>query len=125
MVRFLLRYGARLDSSSLADGYTPLHLASQKGAREIVDLLLEAGASANAVTSDGQTALTVGRRSGNAKVLEALRIATDSKVIEQEAAASNWKNGYEKREPEMMQESYHSDSEDGSKCIWFNIWTIS
>lgn len=113
MVRFLLRYGARVDVSSQA-GYTPLHIAAQNGDGEIVGILLDAGASPNAVTVDGQTALAIARRLGYIRELDALRYVTDSKLI---AEAASFIGEYKRQAPEAMQEAYASDSEDGSKLM--------
>lgn len=50
MVRFLLRSGAAVDSSTGA-GYTPLHQAAQQGHTLVINLLLESKAKPNAVTN--------------------------------------------------------------------------
>lgn len=50
MVRFLLRAGAAVDSSTGA-GYTPLHQAAQQGHTLVINLLLESKAKPNAVTN--------------------------------------------------------------------------
>lgn len=50
MVRFLLRSGAAVDSSTNA-GYTPLHQAAQQGHTLVINLLLESKAKPNAVTN--------------------------------------------------------------------------
>jgi ankyrin repeat protein len=57
--RLLLERGADVNSRADDDGCTPLHRASQHGALEIVRLLLEHGADAEAVNRDGKTALQV------------------------------------------------------------------
>jgi len=50
MVRFLLRSGAAVDSSTNA-GYTPLHQAAQQGHTLVINLLLESKAKPNAITN--------------------------------------------------------------------------
>lgn len=122
MVRFLLRYGARVDPTTLA-GYTPLHQAAQKGAREIVEILLDSGASPNAVTVDGHTPLAIGRRLGYGSELDALRYVTDTKLIAE--AAKTKDEAYERLDPEMMQEMYSSESEDGSIYEFFLIFYLA
>lgn len=50
MVRFLLRSGAVVDSSTNA-GYTPLHQAAQQGHTLVINLLLEGKAKPNTTTN--------------------------------------------------------------------------
>jgi len=50
MVRFLLGHQTDVNSVT-SQGYTPLHQAAQQGHPMIVNLLLENGASPNAVTT--------------------------------------------------------------------------
>lgn len=125
MVRFLLRYGARVDATTLA-GYTPLHLAAQQGGQEIVEILLDSGASPNAVTVDGHTPLAIGRRFGHSSELSSLRYVTDAKLI---AEASRLKDeALARRDPEVMQESYGLESEYESElvspfCLWLSSAT--
>ncbi|KAG2419123.1 hypothetical protein HFD88_002227 [Aspergillus terreus] len=56
-VRFLLHEGADVNASA-DHGMTPLHCAAKRPrGREIAELLLEAGAQADAVTSEGESAI--------------------------------------------------------------------
>ena len=55
-----------------AVGLTSLHFASQRGARDIVSLLLEAGADATACSNDSMTPLHMAVKSGNKDVIRIL-----------------------------------------------------
>lgn len=56
IMKLLLQYQA--DACAISDGgWTPLHNAAQKGLTDVVERLLEAGASINARLSNGMTAL--------------------------------------------------------------------
>ncbi|CAN0033270.1 unnamed protein product, partial [Scytosiphon promiscuus] len=55
MTRTLLEYGADVNTTRDGDGNTPLHLASQKGLIEIVQVLLEAGGDETALNGEGKT----------------------------------------------------------------------
>src|SRR5262249_44952306 len=52
--------------------YTPLHLASSKGQAAVVSRLLQAGASAKAVTSTGVQPIHLAAEGGNAEAVKAL-----------------------------------------------------
>jgi len=54
------------------DGSTPLHWAAQRDNREIVDLLLAAGANAKAATRYNVTPLALAAMNGNAAIIERL-----------------------------------------------------
>ncbi|KAL8603336.1 hypothetical protein ACOMHN_039699 [Nucella lapillus] len=54
------------------DGTTPLHLACLRGNREIVDLLLQAGARANIPNYKGRTALSAACRNGHLPIVQTL-----------------------------------------------------
>jgi ankyrin repeat protein/CHAT domain-containing protein len=53
----LVERGARVNSTIIADGTTPLHYAASSGNMPITTLLLTRGAAVNAKTSDGNTPL--------------------------------------------------------------------
>ena len=80
-VRALLRAGAdcddcaagsRDDSDSDLDGDTALMVASENGHRDVVELLVGAGADVNQVDEDGWTALMCASNNGHREVVEAL-----------------------------------------------------
>jgi ankyrin repeat protein len=61
MVRFLLGHETDVNSVT-SQGYTPLHQAAQQGHPMIVNLLLENGASPNAVTTVSSFSFLTGRQ---------------------------------------------------------------
>jgi ankyrin repeat protein len=74
VLRLLLERGADVNARASDDGRTPLHLASENGALEVVRLLLEHGANVEAVNIRGNTPLQVvygdqGRHDGITKLL--------------------------------------------------------
>merc|ERR1711944_18242 len=79
MVRFLLLDHQTEDGKPVVRvdvqnelGYTPLHQAAQQGHVQIVNLLIENGASPNTVSNNGQTALSIAQRLGYISVEETL-----------------------------------------------------
>uniref|UniRef100_A0A3B3XRF4 Ankyrin 3a n=1 Tax=Poecilia mexicana TaxID=48701 RepID=A0A3B3XRF4_9TELE len=62
------------------NGYTPLHQAAQQGHTHIINLLLQHGASANDLTANGNTALSVAHRLGYISVVDTLRPMTDENL---------------------------------------------
>ena len=69
-VKHLLRRGADVNIGMQGNA-RPLHMTAQSGSVDIAQLLLEAGASLNAVTDGGHTAAYVAAGYGNYPVLEA------------------------------------------------------
>lgn len=66
-------------SSSLQNGYTPLHIAAKKNQMEITTTLLEYGAPTNTVTRQGITPLHLAAQEGNVDVVTLL-LARDAPV---------------------------------------------
>ena len=65
---------AEINARNVA-GDTPLHSAAAAGACDVVELLLDSGASTAMVNSDGQTPLAVARHRGRADVVALLERA--------------------------------------------------
>nr|XP_027204543.1 ankyrin-3-like [Dermatophagoides pteronyssinus] len=109
MVRFLLKNGANVDTTN-CHGYTPLHQAAQQGHVQIVNLLLEHKASPNVITNQGQTALSIAQKLGYISVVETLKVVTETIVTTTTTTITEEK--YKVVSPEIMHESFMSDSED-------------
>ncbi|OTF83013.1 ankyrin repeat domain containing protein [Euroglyphus maynei] len=109
MVRFLLKNGANVDTIN-CHGYTPLHQAAQQGHVQIVNLLLEYKASPNVTTNQGQTALSIAQKLGYISVVETLKVVTETIVTTTTTTITEEK--YKVVSPEIMHESFMSDSED-------------
>ena len=71
MAGLLIRNGAKVGAKNI-DGYTPLHLAAEKGRRETVELLLSAGADIRGATSIGLTALHCAARGDKKETAQVL-----------------------------------------------------
>ncbi len=71
-VRALLEQGADINAASHNDGYTPFLLALGEGHDEVWRYLLEAGARADASTTQGDTALHLAIDTGNVEALKLL-----------------------------------------------------
>ena len=56
-VSFLLEAGARVDRATKEGRATALHRAAYTGRRDVIDILLRAGADASVADADGETAL--------------------------------------------------------------------
>ena len=80
--------------------------AAQQGHSQIVNLLLDANASPNTVSNNGQTALSIAQKLGYISVVENLRVVTDTVVT------TTTEEKYKVLFPESMQETFMSDSED-------------
>ena len=72
MTQLLLYAGANVRATTRLGGYTPLFLAAEAGFARVVDVLLEAGASAAAPARDGITPLMMAASSGNTEALSLL-----------------------------------------------------
>ncbi len=72
MTRLLLYAGANVRATTRLGGYTPLFLAAEAGFARVVDVLLEAGASAAAPARNGITPLMMAASSGNTEALSLL-----------------------------------------------------
>ena len=68
---FLKKGGIQLDKRD-AQGATPLHHASAKGSRDIVKLLLDAGADATIADNHSRTALHLAAQTGNKDIIRLL-----------------------------------------------------
>ncbi len=71
-VRLLMERGADVRSHLCQGGATPLHLAADLGAVEMVVALLDGGAEVGAPNETGQTPVDVARRSGHEEVARLL-----------------------------------------------------
>lgn len=96
-----------------------LSQAAQQGHSQIVNLLLDANASPNTVSNNGQTALSIAQKLGYISVVENLRVVTDTVVTTTTTTTTEEK--YKVLFPESMQETFMSDSEDeGGMLLDFN-----
>uniref|UniRef100_A0A1I7VYR9 Ankyrin-2 n=1 Tax=Loa loa TaxID=7209 RepID=A0A1I7VYR9_LOALO len=109
MVRFLIEHSAPVSATTRAF-YTPLHQAAQQGHNNVVRYLLEHGASPNVHTSTGQTPLSIAERLGYVSVVEALKTVTETTVITETTTVTEER--YKPQNPEAMNETMFSDSED-------------
>uniref|UniRef100_A0A1I7RUI2 Ankyrin-2 n=1 Tax=Bursaphelenchus xylophilus TaxID=6326 RepID=A0A1I7RUI2_BURXY len=109
MVRLLMEHGALVGSETSA-GYTPLHQAAQQGHNSVVRYLLEHGASPNTKTANGQTPLSIAQRLGYVSVVETLKTVTETTFFF--FFFSVTEERYKPQNPERMNETMFSDSED-------------
>ena len=72
LVRFLLEHGAKVNVA-IDSGNTPLMLAAWHGPREVVEMLLAAGADRSAANKEGQTALDFATKHDNADIAALLK----------------------------------------------------
>ena len=77
LARFLIGAGADLGAGTRIGAYTPLHLAAQAGAGEVVEMLLAAGADPRTATkgTGGARPLHFAARAGDERVVAALLAA--------------------------------------------------
>uniref|UniRef100_A0A669E903 Ankyrin 3 n=1 Tax=Oreochromis niloticus TaxID=8128 RepID=A0A669E903_ORENI len=92
----------------LHNGYTPLHQAAQQGHTHIINLLLQNGASANELTVNGNTALSIARRLGYISVVDTLRPVTDENLATMSASEKHKINV-----PETMNEFLDMSDDEG------------
>ena len=85
--KILLDSGADANRMYLLTRAAPIHVASRKGHRGILDLLIAYGANVNAVTSDGKTCLHIlatkcVSSSGDKNFFECLTTVLNSKGVQ-------------------------------------------
>ena len=68
----LLYAGANVRATTRLGGYTPLHLASQRGHDAVIDVLIKAGANPNQPTVTGATPLMLAAASGHVAAVKQL-----------------------------------------------------
>ncbi|UYV83170.1 ANK2 [Cordylochernes scorpioides] len=110
----LVKAGAEVGAATKA-GYTPLHVAAHFGHMPMVRFLLQHGADVQATTSadceqQGQTALSIAQRLGYISVVETLKVVTETVVTTTTTTVTEEK--YRVVVPEIMQETFMTDSED-------------
>ena len=71
VITFLKKGGINVDKRD-AGGLTPLHYACQKGARDIVKLLIENNADVNMASNTSVTPLHLAARLGNQEIIQSL-----------------------------------------------------
>ncbi|XP_046974225.1 ankyrin-3-like isoform X2 [Vanessa cardui] len=108
--RALLDAGADV-SARAAHGFTPLHQAAQQGHTLIIQLLLKSNADPNALSASGQTACALADRLGYISAVEALRPLTEN-TLSQAVGDGGLEGKYRVAAPELMQDTFMSDSED-------------
>nr|XP_014098225.2 ankyrin-3 [Bactrocera oleae] len=109
MVKFLLENDANIEMSTNV-GYTPLHQAAQQGHIIVINLLLRHKANPNAVTDNGETALNIANNLGYITAVETLKVVTEKSVTNTITGILEEK--YKVVVPELMHETFMSDSED-------------
>ncbi|XP_047540864.1 ankyrin-3-like isoform X4 [Vanessa atalanta] len=108
--RALLDAGADV-AARAAHGFTPLHQAAQQGHTLIIQLLLKSNADPNALSASGQTACALADRLGYISAVEALRPLTEN-TLSQAVGDGGLEGKYRVAAPELMQDTFMSDSED-------------
>ena len=74
-VELLLRRGAHPDAPNPLDGNTALMMAANRGAIDVVRMLIAAGADVNAKAKDGWTPLEAATMIGDEEIVELLKRA--------------------------------------------------
>jgi ankyrin repeat protein len=72
LAQMLIYAGANLRAATRINGYTPLFLAARAGQAPIVDVLLENGADAKAVSTTGSTPLMLAAAAGSVEAVQLL-----------------------------------------------------
>ncbi|CAH1774233.1 unnamed protein product [Owenia fusiformis] len=73
VVQTLLGFGAEVEIKGGKERETPLHIAARvKDGDKCADMLIKSGADVNAVKEDGETALHIGCREGNLRMVQTL-----------------------------------------------------
>ena len=72
MVKLLLKNKADVNAKDNNDEYTPLHRASSKGHKSVVEVLLAHGADVNATLPRGSTALDIANARGDTALADFL-----------------------------------------------------
>ncbi|KAJ8707414.1 hypothetical protein PYW08_010666 [Mythimna loreyi] len=105
--------GANADvTARAAHGFTPLHQAAQQGHTLIIQLLLKQSADPNALSANGQTACAIADRLGYISAVEALRPVTENTLSQAVGDTGGLEGKYRVAAPELMQDTFMSDSED-------------
>jgi len=73
VVVFLIKQGADVNVASRITGWTPLHVAADKGHLEVVKTLVGAGANVNAKDKVGMTPIRSAIGDGHKDVIEFLK----------------------------------------------------
>ena len=68
----LLYAGANVRATTRLGGYTPLHLASQRGHEAVIERLIKGGANPNLATATGATPLMLAAASGHVAAVKQL-----------------------------------------------------
>ncbi|XP_061724534.1 uncharacterized protein LOC133530585 [Cydia pomonella] len=109
--RALVEAGADVTARA-QHGFTPLHQASQQGHTLIIQLLLKSNADPNALSANGQTACAIADRLGYISAVEALRPVTENTLSQAVGDTGGLEGKYRVAAPELMQDTFMSDSED-------------
>ncbi|XP_037295422.1 ankyrin-3 isoform X4 [Manduca sexta] len=99
-------------SARAAHGFTPLHQAAQQGHTLIIQLLLKNNADPNALSATGQTPCAIADRLGYISAVEALRPVTENTLSQAVGDTGGLEGKYRVAAPELMQDTFMSDSED-------------
>lgn len=99
-----------------------MHQAAQQGHVQIVNSLLDNKASPNVTTNQGQTALSIAQKLGYISVVETLKVVTETIVTTTTTTITEEK--YKVVAPEVMHESFMSDSEDEAGLLLLFIQYI-
>jgi uncharacterized protein len=73
IVEFLLSKNANVNDCPKQDIRTALHTAAYKGHKNIVGLLLQRGATINAVDTDGKTSFDYASQKGHSEIMSMLK----------------------------------------------------
>lgn len=78
---------------------SPLHIATERGSRDIVEMLIRLGADVDKVNNKGKTSLDIARTAGNDELIELLKDADQIPKTNSTWCASNTKDSEEYEEP--------------------------